>query len=347
MEKTKKEEKSSKSKQHNSLLKDVPVSMLEQAIQYVKHADLEWFNERREARPAKKRIEPAGGIVLPHHLKEGGNKLIHKSFNPREYELISGNPKSIGKKAHPALARFSGKKIRPANFEAFFGPDNRYVYYDDSYPWRCVGRISWGNEWGSATLVGENFVLTASHVVAGTWTAGKPLTTDITFVPAMFNGTSMLGANWTAKVTGIAAWQEIDAVVGYDMALCQLDKPMGDWLGYFGSRGFDNGWENQPYWSHIGYPYDLSVNGVEPSFQSGITVNDDDSDNFDTFELETDADVASGQSGGPLWGVWNDGGHQIIGVLSGNENDSSEYTNIFAGGSGLNSLVKWGRDNWK
>jgi V8-like Glu-specific endopeptidase len=345
MAKKKNEGSSSKTKQHNRVPADVPVSMLEQAIKNVKQADLDWFNERREARPAKKHIKPAGGILLPHHLREGGNKLIHQSFNPREREFISGNPRSIGRKDRPVLSRFSGKKVRPANFEAFFGPDNRYVYYDDSYPWRCIGRISWGNEWGTATLVGEHYVLTASHVVAGTWTPNQPLTTSITFVPAMFDGTSLLGSSWTAQVTGIAAWQEIDAVVGYDMALCQLDKPMGDWLGYFGSRGFDNSWENHPYWSHIGYPYDLSLNGVEPSFQSGITVNDDDGDSFDTYELETDADIASGQSGGPLWGVWTDGGHQIIGVLSGNENDS-EYTNIFAGGSGLNSLVKWGRDNW-
>lgn len=345
MAKQKKESASLKKKEVNTKRMEAPVSMLEQAKRNVTKHGLEWFNERRKARPGTDRLKAAGGLVLPHHLKEAGNKLIHHSSNPREHELINGNPRFAGKKAEPIIKRFNGEKIKLANFTALTGADNRYIYYDDSFPWRCVGRISSGNTWGTATLVGENFILTASHVVAGLWTPGQPLTSTITFVPAMFDGSSMLGDTWTARVTGIAAWQEIDQVAGYDMAICQLDKPMGDWLGYFGSRGFDNGWEDHPYWSHIGYPYDLSSNGVEPSFQSGITVNDDDSDNYDTYELETDADIASGQSGGPLWGVWNDGGQQIIGVLSGHES-SPETTNIFAGGSGLNSLVKWGRDNW-
>jgi hypothetical protein len=36
---------------------------------------------------------------------------------------------------------------------------------------------------------------------------GQPLTESITFVPAMFDGSSILGPSWMATVTGIAAWQ--------------------------------------------------------------------------------------------------------------------------------------------
>ncbi len=344
MEAIKRNGTSSKQKSGKTERMAKPVSLLEQAIRQSKHEDMEWLYERQRSISAQD-MKPAGGLILPNHLKEGGNRIIHKSFNPRQTEFSSTNPFLVGRKARPTLKRFNGRKIQLANFEALTGTDNRYVFYDNNYPWRCTGRISSPGKWGSATLVGRNFVITASHVVAGLWTPGQPLTASITFVPDMFDGSSILGAGVTAQVTGIAAWEEIDTVAGYDMAICQLDQPLGDWLGYFGSRGFDNSWENQPYWSHVGYPYDLSANGVEPSFQQSITVYDDDSDEYDTYELETDADIASGQSGGPLFAYWDDGGYQVIGVLSGHEN-APEDTNIFAGGSGLNSLVSWGRANW-
>jgi hypothetical protein len=160
----------------------------------------------------------------------------------------------------------------------------------------------------------------------------------------VFGGTSSLGPTWQANVIGIAAWDANASVVGYDLALCQLDQPMGTWLGYFGSRGYSEDWEGNAYWEHDGYPYDLSPGGSQPSFQFSVTIDDDDDDDFDTVELETDADIASGQSGGPLHGFFSDGGFQIVGVLGGEDND--EGTNVFAGGSGLNALVKWGRDTW-
>ncbi len=121
---------------------------------------------------------------------------------------------------------------------------------------------------------------------------------------------------------------------------------MGNWLGSLGSRGYNEDWEGNAWWEHAGYPYDLSPGGNEPCYQFSITIDDDDDDDYDTVELETDADIASGQSGGPLWAIFNDGGHQIIGVLSGRDNDFLESSNVFAGGNGLNALVTWGRANW-
>jgi V8-like Glu-specific endopeptidase len=324
----------------------IPTPLMDRAGLHPKLGDREWFNARRKARPATSRITPAGGVALPKDLMKGAEKLAHQSFVPPEAELFQ-LPRLVAPPERPPLRRFSGRRVIPANNQTFLdGNDDRKLYYDTSYPWCCIGRVATKSGWGSGTIVGENFVLTASHVVAGLWTANQPLTESITFTPAQFGSSSILGPTWTTKVVGIAAWQEIDAVVGYDMALLQLEEPLGDWLGYFGSRGFDSGWKDHAWWEHAGYPFDLSSNGTDPSYQFSITINDDDSDNFDTVELETDADIASGQSGGPLWAIFQDGGHQIIGVLSGHES-GNETTNIFAGGNGLNSLVKWGRDNWK
>jgi hypothetical protein len=100
-------------------------------------------------------------------------------------------------------------------------------------------------------------------------------------------------------------------------------------------------------WSHAGYPYDLSPGGNRPCYELGIAVHDDDGDSHDTLEVETRADIASGQSGGPLWGVFEGGQRHIIGTLSGHEDNFAEPTsNVFAGGNGLVELIRWGRDNW-
>lgn len=324
-----------------------PISNLERVRQRPKLEDQDWFNARRAARSASKSRKSAGGVLVPKQFLKGGNGLVHKSFVPPEAELFP-RPRLVGRPTQRVLRRFSGRKVILANNTWLEGGDDRQVYFDASFPWCSIGRVLRPDgEWGTGTLAGENFILTASHVVAGLWTPGRPLAQSITFVPAMFRGSSILGPTWTANLTGIAAWQEIDDVVGYDVAICQIDKPMGDWLGYFGSRGYSEDWESNAWWEHAGYPYDLSPNGDEPCYQFNITIDDDDDDDFDTVELETDADIASGQSGGPLWAIFKDGGHQIVGVLSGRDDDFLESSNVFAGGSGLNSLVSWGRKNWK
>jgi V8-like Glu-specific endopeptidase len=309
-----------------------------------KLGDAEWFNARRQARPAKESTA-AGGILLSKRLLKGANALVHKAFIPPEAEQLLG-PRLVGFSLRRKLRRFSGHWVTPAVGTWLEGGDDRKLYRDPSFPWCSIGQVTTAAGRGTGTRVGKNFILTAAHVVTGLWTPGQPLTQPISFVPAMFGGASILGPTWTANVTGIAAWKDNSDVVGYDVALCQLDKPMGDWLGAFGARGYDEDWEGNAFWEHAGYPYDLSPNGDQPCYQFTITIDDDDDDDFHTVELETDADISSGQSGGPLWAIFKDGGHQIVGVLSGRDSDVFESSNVFAGGAGLSALVKWGRDNW-
>jgi V8-like Glu-specific endopeptidase len=277
---------------------------------------------------------------------KGANNQVHKSFAPEEAEIVM-LPRSIGRLKQRLLQRFSGKSVIPVNSTFLDGNDDRQIYYDSaSYPYCCIGMVQTPGGWGTGTIVGENFILTAAHVVGGLWAPGQPLTQTITFTPAMFGGSSSLGPSWQANVTQIAAWDANASVVGYDMALCRLDQPMGSWLGYFGSRGYSEDWEGHAYWEHDGYPYDLSPGGNQPCYQFSVTIDDDDDDDHDTVELETDADIASGQSGGPLHGFFDNGGFQVVGVLGGQDSDFLETSNVFAGGSGLNALVKWGRNNW-
>jgi V8-like Glu-specific endopeptidase len=310
--------------------------------------DPEWYLKRRNAYPLSPPIKPAGGVALPRKLLTGKKLDTLLSMVPPEAPLFPGGPQEVGQPDSRRLRRFSGRKAIALNSTFIFGIDDRRTYRDRNIPWVWIGQLSTPRGRGTAALVGRNTILTASHVMTGFWSGGEPLRAAITFVPAMFNGTSVLGSDWTVNVTGVAAWEqtEADETVGYDMAVCQLDKPLGEWLGYFGASTYDDGDEDRHVWSHVGYPWDLSPNGDWPCYQKGIAVRDDDSDSFGTLEVETDADIASGHSGGPLWGLY-DGDRRIIGTLSGHEDKFLDNNNsLFAGGNGLVRLVKWARDNW-
>lgn len=307
-----------------------------------------WFELNRLLAPEKERPKPAGCVALDVSML--ALERIHSidDWSPKNAQVIVGGLRSPERPRPPVLRRFNGAIVEPALFTQIYQGESRRVYSTTGAPWVRVGQIGTsldGN--GSAALVGKSTILTASHVLRNSWVPGGPVSGTVTFTPGMFDGTSVLGPTWTANVIGIAAWEHFVEVDGYDMAICQLDQPFGSWLGYFGYRTYVDAWEDLPVWAHAGYPWDLSASQSRPCYELGISVHDDDSDRFDTLELETRADIASGQSGGPLWGRWRNGGQQIIGTLSGREDNFAEKKNsLFAGGNGLSRLVKWGRDNW-
>jgi V8-like Glu-specific endopeptidase len=328
--------------------KATPMTVIEQMERTPRYGVEGWQAKRRAAYPVNTVPEAQKPVLLPLDSLKKASREPLQEYMPEEAAYLPGGARTVGPSEPRRLRRFNGSKVIPMNFTQLFGAESRQIYRDTSFPWVCIGRLFRPDgSWGTATLVGRSVILTASHVLAGLWQAGQPLTQTITFVPACFDNVSALGADWSSRVVNIAAWETIQSVDGYDMAICQLDKPMGEWLGSLGARTYDDAWEDLGVWAHAGYPYDLSMGGQRPSFELGISVHDDDSDSFDTLEVETRADAASGQSGGPLWGVFQDGGHQVIGTMSGVEDNFLEAKNaLFAGGNGLVNLIRWGRDNW-
>ena len=222
-----------------------------------------------------------------------------------------------------------------------FPPEERQVYQDASWPWGLVAKIftNTGAQ-GSAALVGPRLAVTAGHMIppAGSWW--------IRVVPAYFDGTSLHGAGVQSFVSDWRGFRQ-SGVVGYDWAILRLYEPLGSWLGFFGVNGYDDDWEDQSYWTVLGYPG--AINSERPSWQSGVSVFDDDSDSNGGQELETRADMGPGNSGGPMFGRWGDDA-RVIGVVSGEEYDwafpSGEWGNVVAGGSGFTNLISWGRTNW-
>jgi V8-like Glu-specific endopeptidase len=285
-------------------------------------------------------------------------ELIRNAINPKadftgyrpEWSDLFYLPRVLPSTSPGRLRRINGRGlVEPAYV---YGADARQVYQDTGYPWRCVGRVT-NNEGkaGSGALVGPDLMVTAGHVVP--WNSVNAGSWWMKFVPDFFDSQSLIGAGVQSnveQVLGYSAAYYSGSVAGYDWAICKLYNPLGSSWGYFGWNSYSSDWENWPVWMVAGYPAAVAQ-GLRPSWQGGISILDDDGDSNDGDELESEtADISPGNSGGPIWGWWNND-PRIIGVVSGWQSEyialaGTEDNNIFASGSGLGNLIAWGRSNW-
>jgi hypothetical protein len=166
------------------------------------------------------------------------------------------------------------------------------------------------------------------------------------FVPSYYDGASLDGPGVLSYVSDCHGYNDGQQVTAWDMVLLRLYTPLGDQLGYFGSKTYDGGWENQPYWELCGYP--SAISSERPSYQLGISVLDHDNSG-DAMQLEHHGDSTSGDSGGPFFSFWPDGFPYVVGTVSGGESitgSGAEDNNICAGGKAIVDLIKWGLSNW-
>lgn len=251
-------------------------------------------------------------------------------------------PRILPRTSRERLRRFNNRLVDPFYV---FGSDDRRVYQDASYPWRCIGKLYNSDGFqGTAALVWNNIIVTAGHMVP--W--NRP-NWWMRFVPDYFDGGSLVGQGIESYVSDVKGY-DAGQVAGYDWAICKLYNPLGASLGYLGFNGYSSDWQGQNVWNVAGYPGDVA-GGERPSWQGGVSIHDDDGDSNGGQELESVvADASEGDSGGPIWGVWN-GDSRLIGVVSGGESEyillqGHQDNNIFSSGSGLGDLIAWGRSNW-
>ncbi len=213
-----------------------------------------------------------------------------------------------------------------------FPPDQRSVFHDTSFPWSCFGRVDSPNGFGSGVMVGPRHLLTVSHIVQ--WLPNNQAGW-IQFRPAFFDGSAPFGdawANWTYykyKVSG----PTIDLTEGmYDYVCVVLNWAIGNVTGWIGSRGYTDAWDGGNYWSHIGYPSDIT-GGNRPIFQSPIAL-DGAWYEFDSHEaMAHHGDVWPGQSGGPFFGWWSGEGWPRAVAVQSSQNSSENH------GSGGQDMV--------
>nr|WP_296774264.1 trypsin-like peptidase domain-containing protein [Rhodococcus sp. (in: high G+C Gram-positive bacteria)] len=190
---------------------------------------------------------------------------------------------------------------------------------------------------GSGVLVGPNLLLTAGHVVpwgASSW--------SMEFVPAYRNGNRPFGSSYVQEYRGYNTDRD---VTGYDYAICRLYNPLGNALGWMGSASFadESDYYNKRYVSS-GYP---GTYGERPAVELDMGIRDIDNDSPGReLEFALRTDVGPGWSGGPLW--QHTANPYVAGIYSGREKDGLDPTrHVFAAGSAMVDLVKFGLANWR
>lgn len=221
-----------------------------------------------------------------------------------------------------------------------FGPDDRKVFYSTAYPWRCSGKVESVLGSGSGTMVGPRHLLTCSHIID--W---RPDGTVgwLKFTPMYYNGSAPFGSSWAIRVYFKQKVQgpTIDSTEAqYDYVAVVLDRTIGSATGWLGTKGYSDSWDGGAYWTHVGYPGDLT-GAQRPTYQNAIAL-DGDFWTTDAHErIGHKADIWPGQSGGPFWGYW-DGAPYAVATQSG----QTASENSASGGSDLVDLVKKARADY-
>lgn len=198
-----------------------------------------------------------------------------------------------------------------------FGSDDRQQITSDQYPWSTIGYLTGGC---TATLVAKNFILTAAHCVFDEEKKLKPLE----FYANLVNG------NTREKAYALRTWYGTDDPNNnraQDWAIILLNTDLGNRFGWMGVSAYD--------WDRVtlaGYSADNN-NGYTATAHIGCTIME---------RIESmwfhDCDCTRGSSGGPVFGMEDNGAHivalEVAEYRNGGEvslslpSYSKEYANI-------------------
>jgi V8-like Glu-specific endopeptidase len=232
-----------------------------------------------------------------------------------------------------------------------FGPDERVVYQDTSFPWRTVGRIRTATGACTGCTIGPRLVLTASHCID--WLEGGGAGW-VQFSPAYYNGNGPWGEFYATRVL---SWNRAEGGLSnletaFDYVVLVMNDRVGDMVGYPGYRTYEDAWNGLAVWQHMGYPGDLTST-ERPTFQNDCvvsTVQNESTSGQTGYVLGHFNDITGGHSGGPVWGWWQDETWpRVVGVQSAEASTPAMNTGVdneFGGGPALSALISYARSNY-
>lgn len=287
-------------------------------------------------------METIDGRSYPKGMKSIGMPANEKAAEGKVLETDHFYPTHSDFEYQPKLEAKKDRKPKFIERESFlttegvktiFGPDQRKVYNSTAYPWRCVGRVESALGSGSGVMIGPRHLLTCAHIVD--WQPNNS-TGWLKFTPMYYNGSAPYGSAWGTltyykyKVAG----PTIDSTeIQYDYVVIVLDRPIGNSTGWLGAKSYSDSWDSGAYWTHAGYPGDLT--GTQrPTYQTGIALDGDFWSADDNESMTHKADIWPGQSGGPFWGYWDGAPYAVATQSAHNPSD-----NFASGGSDLVNLV--------
>jgi hypothetical protein len=246
------------------------------------------------------------------------------------------------------------------------------------YPYSCCGTIRsrrTGHSFndahnqlaGSGVLVGPYHLLTATHLfdtrplsgwdhyflpayhaaVGGPRTDTK-LPTHFKLTGRIIAGDPRIGVEGALDLSGGGGWLDVfDIVSGWDFVICELESRAGDHWGQMGVIWGGEGFYTGRRWTTIGYPISTEEGRV-PSRVRDLIVDEADTDDFSTREIETERRFSVGWSGGPLF-TERDGEWYVAGVLSGQDADGIDLDGVyvFAGGRRLGDVHTQAHRDWR
>lgn len=230
----------------------------------------------------------------------------------------------------------------PMSPRTVFGPEDRYTFYDTSFPFSTTGKIESPVGGCTGTMVGSRHVLTASHCIQ--WNPDNT-TGWVRFRPMAYDSTFPFGEAWGTQTH---SYRKIPGPgitvneIAFDFVIVVLDRHIGNSTGFMGSKTYTPAWNNSGLWANVGYPAMIG-SGKRPTFQNGCSITstvDQCWSSWCSLQLLSHCDITPGNSGGPLWGTWTEG-PSVVAVASAEDPSN----NHFAGGSLLPTIVQYARDN--
>ena len=259
------------------------------------------------------------------------NEVSRRTLQPDGLAGFEEISKANGVRQHPGTPpRATVARKAVGHYRDIIGRDDRVPFYTLNHPYFHIGTLNSGKKWSTATAISERHIVCAYHGISLDFRGHIERSY---FSPCSNNLPNQIknpfGRYRVSKAYFVGAPNRSDDSLNYngiDFAILELERPLAMEIsfGFPGLFKFDRRATGQPLWLHVGYPNDYAVpiiqNPVTVTGASFVFFRDVSGISIPGYILFSDVDGKEGQSGGPIFQLFDDGFGQftinMVGVLS-------------------------------